>query len=182
MHRAGPEDAPMPTEKPDADTSITLMMRLRRAPADVQAWEEFVRRYQPMIREWCLRWGSRPDDADDIVAGGPAQAPRRDEDVRVRSRPQLPGLAQDGHPERLERLRPVAPPRIDRGPGVVPGHPRLARGPRRPERPDGGRLRSRAARPGDAPGREAGQAGELAGFRSRPSTSAAVPRSRRSSG
>ena len=57
----------MPTEKPEAETSISLMMRVRRDPADVEAWEEFVRRYQPMIREWCLRWGSRPDDADDIV-------------------------------------------------------------------------------------------------------------------
>ena len=57
----------MPTEKPEAETSISLMMRVRRDPADVEAWEEFVRRYQPMIREWCLRWGARPDDADDVV-------------------------------------------------------------------------------------------------------------------
>ncbi len=57
----------MPTEKPEAETSISLMMRVRRDPADVAAWEEFVRRYQPMIREWCLRWGARPDDADDVV-------------------------------------------------------------------------------------------------------------------
>ena len=57
----------MPTEKPDVDTSITLMMRLRQAPADLQAWDEFVRRYQPMIRDWCLRWGSRPEDAEDVA-------------------------------------------------------------------------------------------------------------------
>ncbi len=57
----------MPTEKPDADTSITLMMRLRQAPADRQAWDEFVRCYQPMIRDWCLRWASRPDDAEDVA-------------------------------------------------------------------------------------------------------------------
>ncbi len=59
--------------------------------------------------------------------GGPAQAPRRDEDVPVRSRPQLPGLAQDRHPQRLARLRQVAPSRIDGGSGPIPGHPRLAR-------------------------------------------------------
>jgi RNA polymerase sigma-70 factor (ECF subfamily) len=62
-----PEDGPMPSQKPDDDTSITLMMRLRRAPADVQAWDEFVRRYQPMIRDWCVRWGSQPDDAEDVA-------------------------------------------------------------------------------------------------------------------
>ena len=57
----------MPSDKRDVDTSITLMMRLRQAPADLQAWEEFVRRYQPMIRDWCLRWGSRPEDAEDVA-------------------------------------------------------------------------------------------------------------------
>jgi RNA polymerase sigma-70 factor (ECF subfamily) len=57
----------MPTEKPAAETSITLMMRVRQNPADLQAWEEFVRRYQPMMREWCLRWGSQPSDADDVA-------------------------------------------------------------------------------------------------------------------
>jgi RNA polymerase sigma-70 factor (ECF subfamily) len=57
----------MPSDKPDVDTSITLMMRLRQAPADLQAWEDFVRRYQPMIRDWCLRWGSRPADAEDVA-------------------------------------------------------------------------------------------------------------------
>jgi RNA polymerase sigma-70 factor (ECF subfamily) len=57
----------VPTEKPEAVTSISLMMRVRRDPADVEAWEEFVRRYQPMIRDWCQRWGSRADDADDVV-------------------------------------------------------------------------------------------------------------------
>ena len=50
----------MPSERPEAETSISLMMRVRRDPADVGAWEEFVRRYQPMIREWCLRWGAQP--------------------------------------------------------------------------------------------------------------------------
>jgi RNA polymerase sigma-70 factor (ECF subfamily) len=57
----------MPSETPDVDTSITLMMRLRQTPADVQAWEEFVRRYQPMMRDWCLRWGSPPVDAEDVA-------------------------------------------------------------------------------------------------------------------
>src|SRR2546423_9721390 len=57
----------MSTEKPIADTSITLMMRVQQNPADLQAWDEFVRRYQPMIREWGLKWGSKPSDADDVA-------------------------------------------------------------------------------------------------------------------
>ncbi len=57
----------MPSDRPDADTSLTLMMRLQQAPADPQAWDEFVRRYQPMIRDWCLRWGAQPVDAEDIA-------------------------------------------------------------------------------------------------------------------
>ncbi len=57
----------MPSDKRDVDTSITLMMRLRQAPADLQAWDEFVRRYRPMIRDWCVRWGSRPVDAEDVA-------------------------------------------------------------------------------------------------------------------
>ena len=35
---------------PVDDTSITLMVRLQRFPADPQAWDEFVERYRPMIR------------------------------------------------------------------------------------------------------------------------------------
>jgi RNA polymerase sigma-70 factor (ECF subfamily) len=52
---------------PDHDTSVTLMMRVQADPTDPRAWNEFVERYQPMIRVWCLRWGSQPSDADDIA-------------------------------------------------------------------------------------------------------------------
>jgi RNA polymerase sigma factor (sigma-70 family) len=52
---------------PDNDTSITLMVRVQQDPADARAWDEFVHRYQPMIRAWCLRWGSQPSDADDVA-------------------------------------------------------------------------------------------------------------------
>ena len=57
----------MAAEKPIDDTSVTLMMRIRQEPADARAWEEFVTRYQPMIRDWCRNWGSRPDDAEDVA-------------------------------------------------------------------------------------------------------------------
>jgi RNA polymerase sigma-70 factor (ECF subfamily) len=50
----------------DADTSLTLMMRIQQNPADPEAWDEFVQRYRPLIRAWCLRWGSQPSDADDV--------------------------------------------------------------------------------------------------------------------
>jgi len=55
------------SNKSDVDTSVTLMMRVRKAPADSQAWDEFVRRYQPSICVWCLKWGSQPSDVDDIA-------------------------------------------------------------------------------------------------------------------
>jgi RNA polymerase sigma-70 factor (ECF subfamily) len=54
-------------KRPDKDTSLTLMMRVQQDPADPQAWDEFVQRYLPMIRAWCLRWGSQPSDADDVA-------------------------------------------------------------------------------------------------------------------
>ena len=49
------------------DTSVTLMMRLQKFPADSQAWDEFVERYRPMIRAWCLKWHLQDSDADDVV-------------------------------------------------------------------------------------------------------------------
>ncbi len=52
--------------KPADDTSVTLMMRLQRSPADPRAWSEFVERYRPMIRAWCLRWHLQESDADDV--------------------------------------------------------------------------------------------------------------------
>jgi RNA polymerase sigma-70 factor (ECF subfamily) len=55
------------SNKPDADTSVTLMMRVQKNPADPQAWDDFVRRYQPVICVWCLRWGAQPSDADDVA-------------------------------------------------------------------------------------------------------------------
>jgi RNA polymerase sigma-70 factor (ECF subfamily) len=55
------------SKNPDNDTSLTLMMRVQQDPADPAAWNEFVRRYQPMIRAWCLRWGSQSSDADDVA-------------------------------------------------------------------------------------------------------------------
>jgi RNA polymerase sigma-70 factor (ECF subfamily) len=48
-------------------TSTTLLDRLRREPGQGAAWEEFVARYGPLIRSWCLRWGAQEADADDVT-------------------------------------------------------------------------------------------------------------------
>jgi RNA polymerase sigma factor (sigma-70 family) len=53
--------------QPVDDTSVTLMMRLQTLPADPGAWDEFVDRYRPMIRAWCLNWNLQESDADDVV-------------------------------------------------------------------------------------------------------------------
>jgi RNA polymerase sigma factor (sigma-70 family) len=52
---------------PFDDTSVTLMERLQKFPADPRAWDEFVERYRPMIRAWCLKWNLQDADADDVV-------------------------------------------------------------------------------------------------------------------
>ena len=52
---------------PNKETSGTLMMRIQEDPADRGAWDRFVELYQPMIRDWCLRWGSQPADAEDVA-------------------------------------------------------------------------------------------------------------------
>ena len=53
--------------KPADDTSLTLMMRLQKSPSDLRAWDEFVERYSPMIRAWCLKWHLQDSDADDVT-------------------------------------------------------------------------------------------------------------------
>jgi RNA polymerase sigma-70 factor (ECF subfamily) len=53
--------------KPQNDTSLTLLERVQKFPADPEAWDEFVRRYHPMIRTWCLKWGLQASDADDVA-------------------------------------------------------------------------------------------------------------------
>ena len=55
------------SNRPDEETSLTLMMRVQRDAADPAAWNEFVHRYQPMIRAWCLKWGAQCFDAEDVA-------------------------------------------------------------------------------------------------------------------
>jgi RNA polymerase sigma-70 factor (ECF subfamily) len=44
-----------------------LLLRLRKAPADQQAWSEFVDRYGRQIHSWCRRWGLQEADAQDVA-------------------------------------------------------------------------------------------------------------------
>jgi RNA polymerase sigma factor (sigma-70 family) len=53
--------------KPGPETSLTLIERVQKFPADGEAWDEFVRRYHPMIRAWCVKWGLQSSDADDVA-------------------------------------------------------------------------------------------------------------------
>jgi RNA polymerase sigma-70 factor (ECF subfamily) len=49
------------------DTSVTLLRRLRKDPADQAAWAEFVDRYGRMIYRWCRQWGLQEADAEDVT-------------------------------------------------------------------------------------------------------------------
>ena len=50
----------------DCLTSVTLLHALGNAPSHM-AWDRFIRIYSGLLREWALRWGASPEDADDIV-------------------------------------------------------------------------------------------------------------------
>jgi RNA polymerase sigma-70 factor (ECF subfamily) len=56
-----------PDFRSDDDTSLTLMMRVQKEPADSKAWDEFVRHYRPMIQAWCRKWGLQASDIDDLT-------------------------------------------------------------------------------------------------------------------
>ena len=47
----------MSNQKPEPDTSLTLMLRLQKNPADGAAWSEFVQQYRPMILRLVLEVG-----------------------------------------------------------------------------------------------------------------------------
>jgi RNA polymerase sigma-70 factor (ECF subfamily) len=51
----------------DSGTSPTLLGRLRRAPTDQAAWEEFCRRYGRKILLWCRQWHVQDADAQDVT-------------------------------------------------------------------------------------------------------------------
>jgi len=48
-------------------TSLSLLERLRQAPANQEAWEEFVERYGRRIYGWCRAWHVQDADAKDVT-------------------------------------------------------------------------------------------------------------------
>ena len=48
-------------------TRTSLLLRLRQAPPDQDAWAEFVDRYGRQIHAWCRRWGLQEADAQDVT-------------------------------------------------------------------------------------------------------------------
>jgi RNA polymerase sigma-70 factor (ECF subfamily) len=48
-------------------TRTSLLLRLRQAPPDQEAWSEFVDRYGRQIHAWCRRWGLQEADAQDVT-------------------------------------------------------------------------------------------------------------------
>src|SRR3954468_22632359 len=48
-------------------TSASLLDRLQNAPPDQAAWDEFVRRYAPLIYAWCRHWKLQDADAEDVT-------------------------------------------------------------------------------------------------------------------
>src|SRR6516164_10979265 len=51
----------------DSGTRISLLGRLRRDPANQEAWAEFVEHYGRKIYHWSLRWGLQEADAQDVT-------------------------------------------------------------------------------------------------------------------
>lgn len=51
----------------DSHTSVTLLGRLRRFPADQTAWSLFVDRYGRKILAWCRQWNLQDADAEDVT-------------------------------------------------------------------------------------------------------------------
>jgi RNA polymerase sigma-70 factor (ECF subfamily) len=59
----------MPSSSDDPNpaqlTSLTLLQRVRGR--DQEAWGQMHRLYRPFVLYWCVRWGVRNEDADDVT-------------------------------------------------------------------------------------------------------------------
>lgn len=49
-------------------TDPTLLTRLAVIPADDSAWRLFLQRYRHRIHDWCIRWGLRSADIDEVTS------------------------------------------------------------------------------------------------------------------
>ena len=52
----------------NVETSLTLLRALQDAPRQEEAWAKFLARYQPLLEQWCRRWGLSGVDAEDAIA------------------------------------------------------------------------------------------------------------------
>jgi len=48
-------------------TSSTLLGQVGQNPTNEAAWKRFVNLYAPMIYQWILRRGAKPEDAEDLT-------------------------------------------------------------------------------------------------------------------
>jgi RNA polymerase sigma-70 factor (ECF subfamily) len=62
---SNPQDSLQPTSRPQGDTSLTLLQRLRANEPD--AWRTMVRLYTQLVYQWCARSGVRGADAEDVA-------------------------------------------------------------------------------------------------------------------
>src|SRR5262245_43307691 len=62
-----PRRWPAVSQPTDDPTRVTLLHRLRQAPDDPSAWDEFVGRYGARILDWCRRWRLQEADAQDVA-------------------------------------------------------------------------------------------------------------------
>jgi RNA polymerase sigma-70 factor (ECF subfamily) len=51
----------------DSQTRVTLLLRLRRDPADERGWAEFVDHYGGKVLGWCRAWHLQEADARDVT-------------------------------------------------------------------------------------------------------------------
>lgn len=54
------------TDPASAETSLSLLKRLKLRPTDEGAWNEFVERYGKRVVGWCRYWGLQDADAADV--------------------------------------------------------------------------------------------------------------------
>jgi RNA polymerase sigma-70 factor (ECF subfamily) len=54
-------------DRPASPSTHLSLLAAFAAGNDAGAWQRFFERYAPVVRQWCLRRGLRPDDADDLT-------------------------------------------------------------------------------------------------------------------
>lgn len=52
--------------KKDSSTSLSLLCALKDEVQQHHAWDQFVKRYGPLVENWCRRWGLQDADARDV--------------------------------------------------------------------------------------------------------------------